>query len=416
MSCRRIEELDLPGFLEDPTGDEHRSFREHYPGCRECSAEIRVWTELHLELTAEAEPHPSPDDLLRLQDDPGSLPAEERVRLMGHLDSCAACLEEVRAMETFAPNFDAVAQGRPAIAAASSSSPEPPLVVGGPGSFASSEEPVDFEAELLREMAPPEAHEDDEHGPGSWLPRVARVVWTPAFAYAALLVITLPLVYLRQDVVVEPVRQAMAPPMAKRAQPVAPAAEPEAKAELAAPARDLMAAAKEESRGADERVLPRARVASKAVAPARPEGRALALAPPRAEPKLKALGYVDRGVAAEAEGYAAAEAVAVARLADPDVADPGVTVLRPIRRGDQLIVSVPIPPNLVDQPTFEIRVLAADGRELRQSVPGPGSGSSIRLSLPAAWLGAGQLQLELRNSSGFVQTFEMAAPAGAAEE
>ena len=39
-------EIDLPGFLARPREDEFASFRDHYPRCSECSAEVRAWTEL----------------------------------------------------------------------------------------------------------------------------------------------------------------------------------------------------------------------------------------------------------------------------------------------------------------------------------------------------------------------------------
>ena len=56
MSCQRIQEIDLAGFLASPRDAEFASFREHYPVCAECAAELRAWTELEIVLRGPADP------------------------------------------------------------------------------------------------------------------------------------------------------------------------------------------------------------------------------------------------------------------------------------------------------------------------------------------------------------------------
>ena len=93
MSCLKAFEIDLPGFLARPREDEFASFRDHYPRCSECSAEVRAWTELDERLrrpvglaggfdTESAAPavaqHPPAAILAGYEADPGALGASER--------------------------------------------------------------------------------------------------------------------------------------------------------------------------------------------------------------------------------------------------------------------------------------------------------------------------------------------------
>ncbi len=101
MSCRKAYELDLAGFLADPTGAVWAEFRDHYPRCAACSAEVRAWTELHLALGSGA--HPDPDDLVRYVDGGTALAPTTRHAIAEHLAACAACRDEAHTLRTFDP-------------------------------------------------------------------------------------------------------------------------------------------------------------------------------------------------------------------------------------------------------------------------------------------------------------------------
>lgn len=385
MACRRIETLDLPAFLKEPAASEFDDFRSHYPGCPACSAEIRVWTELHLQLHAEAGGHPSVDELLRLQDDPDSLSTEDRDGLARHLSSCAACAEEVRAMETFAPGLGADASG------AEHARPEPdpvppnldlerlvaaesaPAARAGVG-FSGSAPPASLR-EALRRDAERELADRPDSG---WGRRVARVVWSPAFAYAALLVVTLPLVLLRRDVVVEPIRQSVP----------APAVPPEtadgvdrAARAPSDPASAVATEAPRKQRLEDEmvvrsmRTLPPQAHSAPDAAPAMP---------------LRELGSVEDAASAEAEGIAT-----------------GRRRLTAVRRGDDLVVAVPVPRRFAGADRLEVLVTTPAGRELRQPIP-ERAGASVEVVLPAAWLATPTFELEVRDERGRAETFGVA--------
>ncbi len=145
MACRRSQDIDLPAFLADPRQEGFAEFRRHYPGCPDCSAELRVWTELHEALAAQ---HPEPERLARY----GDLEAVERAAIDRHAARCAGCREELAMLAAF----------------------DPAMVVS--------------EA-LVRPRAPSLL----ERLRASLAP-VGRVVWHPAFAYGLLGVILLPLV------------------------------------------------------------------------------------------------------------------------------------------------------------------------------------------------------------------------------
>jgi len=55
MACRKAFDVDLVACLLDAGRPEWTEFREHYPRCPECAAEVRTWTELQSSL---APPHP----------------------------------------------------------------------------------------------------------------------------------------------------------------------------------------------------------------------------------------------------------------------------------------------------------------------------------------------------------------------
>jgi outer membrane biosynthesis protein TonB len=101
MSCDRARSLDLAAFVVEPSSYEFASFREHYPTCAECSLEVERWTRLEARLRAAGgapDPHPPADALLALERRPEGLPEEERDALAAHVEACAACRSELRAL------------------------------------------------------------------------------------------------------------------------------------------------------------------------------------------------------------------------------------------------------------------------------------------------------------------------------
>jgi hypothetical protein len=120
MSCDRARSLDLAAFVVEPSSDEFASFREHYPTCAECSLEVERWTRLEARLRAAGDapdPHPPADALLALERRPESLSQEERGALAAHVEACAACRSELRALRRAglprAPTSPALARSAP---------------------------------------------------------------------------------------------------------------------------------------------------------------------------------------------------------------------------------------------------------------------------------------------------------------
>ncbi len=103
MTCRRAFELELPAFLADPRAPGFADFRDHYPRCAACAAEVRAWTELAARLASAAPAHPEPEQLLRYADRDAALTAAERGAVEAHLARCAACRDELAALAAFEP-------------------------------------------------------------------------------------------------------------------------------------------------------------------------------------------------------------------------------------------------------------------------------------------------------------------------
>jgi hypothetical protein len=165
MSCRKAYELDLASFLGDPTGATWAEFRDHYPRCAECAAEVRAWTELQLALGRDA--HPDPEDLVRYVDEPARLAPRARHAIADHLAACAACRDEAHTLRTFDP-LVAPAAARTPVRTPVSERPSPLRALG-------------------------------------------RLVWNPAFAYGvALLVGLYPL--LSGRIATPPLKPAAIPP------------------------------------------------------------------------------------------------------------------------------------------------------------------------------------------------------------
>ena len=412
MSCAHWERLDLVHFLDEPDAEVFATFREHYPSCATCSTEVRVWTELHASLRHTEDAHPEPELLLQLVDTPEALPAEIRSRWEAHLDRCPACREEKRSLEAYAA---------------------PPDAPAGP----------------LPSYAAPEREE-------GWARRAQRVLWSPAFAYAMLIAIAAPLVYLRRDVIVEPIERSF--PVAEHPASEELAMRPRARAQEAVagppkeaplPEADAFVAAEPPPRGTDawvasapppakpgspaatappeamaERPAPKrpvrersaptaldARTSARAAAP-----KALPEQAPLDPPRLRALGYVDRGQAMDAGAAMTSDPLADApnsprseRVTAPrDVGTPESTrELRAERRGQELFLSVPLSAAQARANPLSVRVSNRRGRELRQSLSVQPVQTSIRLRLPADWLGAGPLTLEIEDGHGKTETWSV---------
>ena len=73
VTCRRAQEIDLLEFLNAPQRADFENFRQHYPRCPDCSAELRTWTELHETLNdgGSAPAHPDPEELEQFDPRPG---------------------------------------------------------------------------------------------------------------------------------------------------------------------------------------------------------------------------------------------------------------------------------------------------------------------------------------------------------
>ncbi len=103
MSCRRSLEIELPEFLAEPGAAAFDGFRDHYPRCAECAAEVCAWTELDAQLAAggggAGGAHPESEQLARYE----ALPAGERAGLDHHLAGCPSCREELRQLRAFSP-------------------------------------------------------------------------------------------------------------------------------------------------------------------------------------------------------------------------------------------------------------------------------------------------------------------------
>jgi len=384
MSCRKAQDVDLTGFLAEPRGPEFAAFREHYPACADCAAEVRAWTELHLQLRG-PELHPAPQLLLAYQDEPASIAPERRTALASHLESCASCRDELLALRTFDPAATAI-----------------------PARAAHGDRPLEWLGAALR-----------------------RVLWQPALAYALVLLLLVPLVLQRWGEVSEPEPLSPDAPklaykMAKRsAQPRADAPAPDPKQAASARQRAASAPAPPQARGkaksdptaAPGENLPESAAAGRVVvleeaereslramdslaAPGRSErdaateaaagGRAsaadsLADEPLRRElqPKLESAG----GIAQTALKRARAPSSLVAGEAGEFASAPAAT-LGWVRDGDAIVIEIPHPPLREGERALEVRILHADGRrQLLERVDIDPARPATTIRVPASWLG-----------------------------
>ena len=98
-NCHKADEVDLAAVLTEPQNPEWEAFRQHYPQCEACSAEVYQWTNLEniLRTMGKEIPatHPSEERLEQFQQNPGSLAPQEQHAIQQHLQACPACKEEL---------------------------------------------------------------------------------------------------------------------------------------------------------------------------------------------------------------------------------------------------------------------------------------------------------------------------------
>ena len=97
MTCERLAQTDFAAYLAEPRDPAWQAFRAHYPGCRECCAELRRWSALEEALRDVTHSHPSDERLLAFRRSPASLAAAEREALAAHLAGCAPCRDALAA-------------------------------------------------------------------------------------------------------------------------------------------------------------------------------------------------------------------------------------------------------------------------------------------------------------------------------
>jgi hypothetical protein len=332
MKCRRAFETDLLAVVRGESGD--REFLAHSPTCADCAAELRVWGELDAMLRAGAPApaaHPSEETLLALVDAPATLAAEARAEVERHLAGCRACADEVATLRHFEPSHVSVPDTPPA----------PPL------------RPPEW-------RTPPA-----DHPSGGWL---GRIVWHPAFAYALVAVLLVPLVRSQLGRLSVPAHLSQAE-RERRQVPLAGAPPPRADAPATvgavAPAPGLDAAAKmrvvEKKAEADAERANMPRLAARAQeAPGANAGGA----PTEAEAPVT---FIVRSNAPTVVPFAAAQRGLLLQIAPP------------VGFGGRAL---------------DVTVRARAGaKELTQRVVA--SADAIALPIPAHWLGAGDYTIAL---------------------
>jgi hypothetical protein len=106
MSCKRAKEIDLGEFLLEREEPRWKEFRNHYPGCDDCSREVASLSNFErvLRSASVADSHPSEEALLGLTT--LSLASSECAAVEQHLEGCSACRSEVAVLRSF--DFSAV--------------------------------------------------------------------------------------------------------------------------------------------------------------------------------------------------------------------------------------------------------------------------------------------------------------------
>lgn len=377
--CRRSVEIDLAEFLAHAAAPRWREFREHYPLCPQCAAEVRAWTEVHAALSAETSAHPDPELLGRFESRSPQLSAEQRAAVEGHLEVCASCRDELAALARFDPAvFRQPARVRP------------------------------------KEEGSPLA---------AWLERLRSVVWHPAFAYALVLLLLLPILGRLREEGAAPMSRAVRERLSFQPEEQHDRrllAEKDLAEKTASGAAEFRSANESEKRLAAgsgvERPAPRAesQLPAREVVPPVPvakrkalgDGDGLWAGSAAPEPSLAGEGkggVGSGGVAMPEVPAAAAPAAASKEEAElgralrgqrPDAAAnvvdleaTGAISRAALRNGAEIVLRIRRPPALPADSTGWVRLRSADGtRELREPIP---AGPSVELRVPAAWLRSG---------------------------
>ncbi|MEO6025743.1 MAG: hypothetical protein ABIR79_02610 [Candidatus Binatia bacterium] len=374
MKCRRAFDADLAAVLRGDAGD--ADFLAHYPTCPDCAAEVQVWRELDGMLRAGAPAdaaHPDPEVLLVFVDAPSTLAAAARSDVEQHLAACRVCADELRTLARFDPaTLTAAAPAAPA-----------PRAVAAPAS--------------------PPTVRDDAPSPGGWL---GRMVWHPAFAYALVAVLLVPL--LRDQLRRIPVAtRAVDPRHEERRQA------PESAAPVmigAAPAPAPAAPPPPPSESADKNEKP-AHLQDQVAVPAPREADAPAQGSTESKARVAAADGGPRRDAAPARQMAPAPAapapiVGLApfqRERQPDVAAVPAEVAR-LEREEE-----PRRPGVAAAPGLEA-AFASRARGAMVQGPAPKSDAEVAANLPAtvAAGGAGGSIVEVRSSAPTVIPFAVA--------
>lgn len=377
MKCRRAFDADLTAVVRGEAAD--ADFAAHAATCPDCAAEVRVWTELDAMLRAGAPAHvehPEPETLVAFVDAPATLASDARTTVERHLAACRVCADEVGSLRRFDPVRTAAST----------------------------------------------AAEDDAVAPAAGRRGIARVLWHPAFAYALVAVLLVPLVVQQLAQVPEASRMAAKPKEAEL-----PIPQPAAPAE---PARGLDAAGNSAPRPAAEPAPPGVppapprlaeRVAKKAApeeaAPAladRPVGQMLERrrqapeqAPAAAAPEPRAeLERDDEGAAplsglAGRAGGAADTASARAPAAPPVVIDLGSNepTLAASAFADRPVRLRVVPPSDLGPGSLAVRVSDRGGtREI--TTRAAFRADAIVVDIPAGWLVPGDYVVTLAPLAG----------------
>jgi hypothetical protein len=381
MTCRRAFEIDLAGFLRDPASAEFAEFRAHYPRCADCSAEVRIWTELHLQLqsggaVAEAS-HPAEEVLLQFEEQPDALDAAQRATVERHLAQCRSCQDELRALRSF--------------------------------DFGNLERPAPVRAQRWRQVIADVP---------SW---IRGVVMHPAFAYALVLLLLYPTAVKH---LVPPESPPSSPAARSAGEPgseaAAPATEQVAKLAEASGEKSANYAAGVTTEANLHRQLSARRGSDAAAARAAPPQAAL---PAASEPAAASKGAGDaRGAALGSIGgraRAPREEWPVLTLQSKIETEQGETLAsRGVAPGSTgqaleaerppaatvagesivggLVLRVPVRAGTPEGTALEVRVLDSDGRrEIRERLTS-GRTPYCDVRMPAAWLSVGSYQVELR--------------------
>jgi hypothetical protein len=352
MACRRAFDLDLVACLLDRERPEWREFRDHYPRCPECAAEVRTWTELHT--------HPDPDHvepaaLLAFEDAPGTLATAERRRIGTHLEACASCRDELTTLRG-----------------------------------------TDVATLVRGEVRPATPSR-------RWrMPSPRGVLMHPAFAYGLLLLLVLPTAWplVREQVAPRP---AAAPPPAEARGETSHAAlgdDTTPHFEREAPALDLFrgdspagAAARQDEAPArapeEQNAESRLRALGRAEQPAPATPEAVQARTKRSAVAKAAPEPVVQDALQEADEGATNDTTWPTVMLDPKV-DTVVSVT-----GPGLLVRMPIPTAALTAGLAEVRVRDRSGsREMREQHFGPPA-HAAEIRLPAAWLTPGTYRVDL---------------------